>query len=480
MPGTPDDWTRVKNPFHRTADAAGAPESADTNLQDPLTPFETTDGLAESPQGPATTARRRRRWPLVAGATAVVLLATGAVAYGSARKTVQLDVDGQITSVTTFAGSVEGLLAEQDVAVGDRDLVVPDVDSALRGGGDVVVRYGREVPVQVDGSQSSVWLTALDADEALTTLASRGSDVRLVASRSGERVSLPIRLDADGPVNVVVDGETKVAPDGSIGIDAILDQQGVQLGELDRVHVEKSDQIAAAQADAAAEAAPAADAAATEDADAAATEDAEAAADAAPVSLVVQRVKVEEVPTAAAVPFETVTEEDANRFKDLDPVVKQEGVEGVHTTVHRVTTVDGVEESRELVSEGVTTPPVNKILVQGTKERPKPEPKPTTQQRSSAPSSSGGSSAPAADLGSAPGGVWGALAQCESGGNPATNTGNGYYGLYQFSASTWRAMGGSGLPSEASAAEQTQRAQALQARSGWGQWPACARKLGLL
>ncbi len=473
MPGTPDDWTRVKNPFHRTADAAGAPESADTTLQNPPT---LADGPAESPQSPATTARRRRRWPLVAGATAVVLLATGAVAYGNARKTVQLDVDGQITSVTTFAGSVEGLLAEQDVAVGDRDLVVPDVDSALRGGGDVVVRYGREVPVQVDGSQSSVWLTALDADEALTTLASRGSDVRLVASRSGERVSLPIRLDADGPVNVVADGETKVAPDGSIGIDAILDQQGIQLGELDRVHVEKSEQIAAAQADAAAAADPAAaDAAAT---DAAATED--AAADAAPVSLVVQRVKVEEVPTEAAVPFETVTEGDANRFKDLDPVVKQEGAEGVHTTVHRVTTVDGVEESRELVSEGVTTPPVNKILVQGTKERPKPEPKPTTQQRSSAPSSSGGSSAPAADLGSAPGGVWGALAQCESGGNPATNTGNGYYGLYQFSLSTWQAMGGSGLPSEASAAEQTQRAQALQARSGWGQWPACAAKLGLL
>jgi uncharacterized protein YabE (DUF348 family) len=462
----------VKNPFHRTADAAGAPESADTTS---LT-FETPDGPAESSQSPATTAARRRRWPLVAGATAVVLLATGAVAYGNARKTVELDVDGKITTVTTFAGSVEGLLAEQDVAVGDRDLVVPDVDSALRGGGDVVVRYGREVPVQVDGSQSSVWLTALDADEALTTLASRGSDVRLVASRSGERASLPIRLDVDGPVNVVADGETKVAPDGSIGIDAILDQQGVQLGELDRVHVEKSDQIAAAQADAAAETAPAADA----DATAAATEDAEAAADAAPVSLVVQRVKVEEVPTTTAVPFETVTEEDADRFKDLDPVVKQEGAEGVHTTVHRITTVDGAEESRELVSEGVTTPPVNKILVQGTKERPKPQPKVETQQRSSSSSSSGGSSAPAADLGSAPGGVWGALAQCESGGNPATNTGNGYYGLYQFSLSTWRAMGGSGLPSDASAAEQTQRAQALQARSGWGQWPACAAKLGLL
>lgn len=471
MPGTHDDWTRVKNPFHRTADAAGAPDGADT------TP-ETTETFAASPQSPATTTahRARRRWPLVAGATTVVLLATGAVAYGNARKTVELDVDGQITTVTTFAGSVEGLLAEQEVAVGDRDLVVPDVDAALRGGSDVVVRYGREVPVQVDGSQSSVWLTALDADEALTTLASRGSDVRLVASRSGERASLPIRLDADGPVNVVADGETKVAPDGSIGIDAILDQQGVVLGELDRVHVAKTTE--AAPATAATD--PAADEPASTDVDG--TDD--TTTDAPAVSLVVQRVKVEEVPTEAAVPFETATEEDPGRYADLDQVVKQEGADGVHTTVHRVTTVDGVEESRELVSEGVTTPPVTKILVQGTKERPEPEPEPAATPRSSSggssSSGSSGSSAPAADLGSAPEGVWSALAQCESGGNPATNTGNGYYGLYQFSLGTWQAMGGSGLPSEASAAEQTQRAQALQARSGWGQWPACARKLGLL
>ncbi|KAE8764906.1 transglycosylase family protein, partial [Georgenia thermotolerans] len=78
------------------------------------------------------------------------------------------------------------------------------------------------------------------------------------------------------------------------------------------------------------------------------------------------------------------------------------------------------------------------------------------------------------------GGVWARLAQCESGGNPRAVSPNGlYHGLYQFSVQTWRAMGGSGLPSQASPAEQTQRAQALQARSGWGQWPACSAKLGL-
>ena len=75
--------------------------------------------------------------------------------------------------------------------------------------------------------------------------------------------------------------------------------------------------------------------------------------------------------------------------------------------------------------------------------------------------------------------VWAQLARCESGGNPRTNTGNGYYGLYQFTAGTWRSVGGHGLPHWNSAAEQTRRAQILQERSGWGQWPACTRKLGL-
>ncbi len=75
--------------------------------------------------------------------------------------------------------------------------------------------------------------------------------------------------------------------------------------------------------------------------------------------------------------------------------------------------------------------------------------------------------------------VWARLAACESGGRANINTGNGYYGAYQFSASTWRGVGGTGLPSDASLEEQTARAQALQARSGWGQWPECSAKLGL-
>ena len=71
------------------------------------------------------------------------------------------------------------------------------------------------------------------------------------------------------------------------------------------------------------------------------------------------------------------------------------------------------------------------------------------------------------------------LRQCESGGDYAANTGNGYYGAYQFSLSTWRSLGYAGHPHEAPAATQDEAAVRLQARSGWGQWPSCSRRLGL-
>lgn len=76
-------------------------------------------------------------------------------------------------------------------------------------------------------------------------------------------------------------------------------------------------------------------------------------------------------------------------------------------------------------------------------------------------------------------GVWDRLAACEAGGNWHINTGNGYYGGLQFSLSSWRAVGGSGLPSNASREEQIQRGKMLQARQGWGAWPSCSAKLGL-
>lgn len=75
--------------------------------------------------------------------------------------------------------------------------------------------------------------------------------------------------------------------------------------------------------------------------------------------------------------------------------------------------------------------------------------------------------------------VWDRLAMCESTGRWHIATGNGFYGGLQFTLSSWRMVGGTGMPHHASKAEQIARAKKLQAIQGWGAWPACARKLGL-
>ena len=73
---------------------------------------------------------------------------------------------------------------------------------------------------------------------------------------------------------------------------------------------------------------------------------------------------------------------------------------------------------------------------------------------------------------------WDELAQCESGGNWSTNTGNGFGGGLQFTDSTWHAFGGSGQPEDASRAEQIQVAKRVKAEQGMNAWPTCSKKTG--
>jgi len=101
----------------------------------------------------------------------------------------------------------------------------------------------------------------------------------------------------------------------------------------------------------------------------------------------------------------------------------------------------------------------------------------TADTTSSASTSTSASSAVNYDPGD--GSVWDRIAACESGGNWAINTGNGYYGGLQFTLGTWQANGGSGLPSDASREQQIAVAQRVQASQGWGAWPVCSVKAGV-
>jgi hypothetical protein len=73
---------------------------------------------------------------------------------------------------------------------------------------------------------------------------------------------------------------------------------------------------------------------------------------------------------------------------------------------------------------------------------------------------------------------WDAIAQCESGGNWSTNTGNGHYGGLQFKQATWSSNGGVGSPSTASRAEQIRVAENVLQSQGLKAWPKCGTQAG--
>ncbi|MEQ4500829.1 resuscitation-promoting factor, partial [Nocardioides kribbensis] len=171
--------------------------------------------------------------------------------------------------------------------------------------------------------------------------------------------------------------------------------------------------------------------------------------------------RVERTVKGESLPFGTVERSDSSLYDDQTSVVR-EGRAGSRNATYAVTIRNGEVVARKLVRSTLTSAPVDRVVAVGTKERPAPEPE------------------PAAPVYSDGGTVWDSLAQCESGGNWAINTGNGYYGGLQFSLGTWQAYGGTGLPSSAS--RETQIAIATKVRDasgGYGAWPGCAASLGL-
>lgn len=335
VPGTSDDWTRV-NPRSEQQSSGSIPS---------------TDSQPEAVAARTALSNRRRRWPLVAGLAAVAVVASGSVAFAEAQKTVTLDVDGTSKTITTYAGSVEGMLESQGIRLGERDVVAPGTGAKLSDGDEIVVRYARQVTMTDGKAERDVWVTVTDAGEALTTLAERGGDVALVASRSGDRASLPLRLNDDGPVAVVADGSTRVVEDHSASVDSVLDRLEVDLDKDDLVSI-----------------APVASLAQDKEIGRKAARSAERAG--ADVAIQVQRVESKKVTKKTHLDFDSRTVQDADRYVDEGDLVRTEGERGVRTRVILVRTVDGEVVYRKELSDKVTRKPVDRVIVEGTKERP--------------------------------------------------------------------------------------------------------------
>ena len=150
------------------------------------------------------------------------------------------------------------------------------------------------------------------------------------------------------------------------------------------------------------------------------------------------------------VKFEVEKVQDANRDSGYREI-KQVGENGKKNVTYEVEMKNGVEVSRKEIASVVTKEPKKQIEIVGTK---------------SSTSFSGSFSEALARLRS-----------CE--GSYTSNTGNGYYGAYQFDKRTWGNYGGYELASDAPAAVQDEKAWQTYKARGWQPWPTCKVKMGL-
>jgi uncharacterized protein YabE (DUF348 family) len=377
-----------------------------------------------------TVGKTSRTVRFVAGGTALAAVVGGTVAFSALDKDVVVDADGHRTQASAFGGTVADVLEDQGITVGEHDIVSPAPGTGLSDGQTIVVRYGRRLTLTVDGETKSYWTTAQTVDAALSDLDVRADGAKLSASRSEPLGRQGLALDVTTPkdVTVVADGKTTPLTSTATDVAGLLAEAGVTVRDGDEVSVPVTDRVTAG------------------------------------LGVTVVRVDRSSSTETVALPHGSRTEQTDTLFQGERKVVTA-GVDGSKTVTYADVFRDGVRSQHDVTGEVVDLAPVEEVVQVGTKARPAPVAVPKAAASAGAPATSDGLN-------------WAALAKCESGGNPSIVSSNGkYHGLYQFSVSTWQAVGGSGLPSQASAAEQTQRAQILYQRSGAGQWPVCGKKL---
>ncbi|HET9171522.1 MAG TPA: ubiquitin-like domain-containing protein [Actinospica sp.] len=384
------------------------------NAAAPTRPETKTDGVGKPPKVLRT---RPRTGPLGRIVQGVVLAALvgGAVTYVAYDKSITLSIDGQTQTVHTFAGTVGAVLAADGISTGGKDVVSPAAGSSASNDETITVRYGRPLSVKVNGVSTTAWVHYPTVAGALQELGVR---------TSGATSSVPMSADIPraGMSGLVVYTLRHVT--------FLVDGKTVQLSTT-------AASVTAAMAQAGI---------VLHNQDAPSVAAASVPTDGETISI--NRITGTTETKQISIPFQTTKVNDSTQYVGTTSVTTQ-GVDGEETVTYAVQVINGVKQAPKQISETVTKQPVNEVESVGTKALP----------------------TSASSLN------WAALANCESGGNPSENTGNGFYGMYQFTISTWDSLGGSGLPSNASAATQTALAEKLYTEAGAGQWPVCGHYL---
>jgi uncharacterized protein YabE (DUF348 family) len=355
----------------------------------------------------------------------VAAVAGTTVGYAALSKDVTLTLDGRTTHVSAIGDTVGDVLASEGIDVTDKDLVAPAVDETVTDGSAIAVQFGRPLELSVDGDSHTYWVNSTNVASALGEIGRRFDGADLSASRSSSigRTGLKLQVVTPKVVRIKLGGKgLRKAKVTALTVADVLKSMGFEVDRHDKITPSLTTEIT--------------------DGDRVVVKD---------IRLATKKVKREVVDAPV------IEREDPTMYEGEEEVVRS-GKDGVRAVTYRLRFVNGKLVARKVVDASVSVKAVPAIVKVGTKDKPEP----VTSNFA------GGNT------------VWDALAQCESGGNWAINTGNGYYGGLQFNVGTWQAYGGTGLPSQASRETQIAIATKLRdASGGYGAWPGCAAKLGL-
>lgn len=267
----------------------------------------------------------------VVSAVLLTFVLFAATFFIGVRKTVALEINGEKSTVTTFAMTAEALLAERHVDVKTHDFIDSSSGSRLENNAVVIFKTAYQTAISINGVEVPFWTYATDATQILNFFDSareNSIDVSLKVNNIYDKLSGSFAINENGPVTVICDGKISEAPDGKLPAASILDQQGITLDKEDRVSVEKNSDK--------------------------------------PI-LRVSRVKHEQQTQTVPIPYTTQTIIDPN-LEEGKSEVRLNGRNGEKIQIFDVTLVDGVEESRKVVNETIAKDPVVEIVAKGGKK----------------------------------------------------------------------------------------------------------------
>ena len=268
-----------------------------------------------------------RRIRVIACIAATSIALAGSFAF-TARKSVALNINGQTTQVTTYAMTATRLLEEQGVDIKTHDIVTTSSGDQLANHAVVTVQSAYQTTINIDGTSVPFWTVATSADQLLGFFEENQNNAAKITvdiKNVYNQLTGGLVINQSGPVTVIADGKSSVAPNGKLPAASILDSKGIVLNKEDRVNVEK---------------------------------------DGDETILRVRRVTHGEETRTSVIPFSTQTIIDPN-LAEGQADVRQQGVNGEKTQVYDVTYVDGVAESETLKSETVTSMAIDQIIAVG-------------------------------------------------------------------------------------------------------------------